>query len=328
MSDSGTSRQLELTPWRIRLAAVVLAGAVCASVALVVAASGNLSGRGRSAQDNSDLESLKSLQEEMKKKDLALAVLEKRLKETQEAPNLPAIGPKMAGGPTSKSAVPEAGSELQEDGPLTSLQDSLKSKKTVKSRTVSREDGDATTAELNADPTPPGPAIAAGADTSLQSELSDSIAKMPVINFNAQEVTAASEGPNSGTLSFRLIKDQPDVRFSGYLFVVVEMADQRGENKTYVYPKDTRLGEEDLPTDYKEGEGLSFKENARVELPYGDIRNSAALSRVSIVLYAENGRIVFQRSFEKKEVKLMGARNTHAEGVGGRQKSGEKRRAL
>jgi hypothetical protein len=328
MSDSGTSRQLELTPWRIRVAALALAGVVCTSVALVVAASGSLSGRGRSAQDTPDLESLKSLQEEMKKKDLALAVLEKRLKETQEASNSLAISPKMSAGPTSKSTLQAAESELKDDGPLTSLQDSLKSKKPAPTRTASREDGDATAPESNADPAPPGSSAATGSEASLQSELSDSVSRTPLINFNAQEVTAASEGPNSGTLSFRLIKDQPDVRFSGYLFVVVEMADQRGENKTYVYPKDTRLGEEDLPTDYKEGEGLSFKENARVELPYGDIRTSAALSRVSIVLYAESGRIVFQRSFDKKEVKLMGARNTHAEGVGARQKSGEKRRAL
>ncbi len=106
------------------------------------------------------------------------------------------------------------------------------------------------------------------------------------------------------------------------------MSDERGETKTYVYPKGTRLGEEDLPQDYKEGEGLSFKKNQGVELPYGDIRSGAALSRVSIVLYAENGRIVFQRSFEKAEVKITEAKNAHAESGAVRHKPGERRRAL
>ncbi len=107
--------------------------------------------------------------------------------------------------------------------------------------------------------------------------------KGPIINFNAQRVTAIADHANSGTLSFQLVKDQPDIRFSGYLFVFVEMGDGQ-ETKIYAYPKRARLGDEDLPSDFREGESVSFKYNSRVELPYGDIRSSATLSRVSILL--------------------------------------------
>jgi hypothetical protein len=312
----------------MRAVAALLAGSVCVLVALAVIASGSFFGRGSRTQDDSNLETLKSLQDEMNKKDVALAFLEKRLKETQEgASSSAAIHPKNPTGPTAKAVVQETESDAQDSGPLTALEDSLKPRKPTPSRTLSRDSGGTTTSGLSTDSSSPD-AVTSEAEASFQTELNENAGKTPILNFDAKEVTAASEGPNSGTLNFRLIKDQPDIRFSGYLFVVVEMADQRGENKTYVYPKDTLLGEEDLPSDYKKGEGISFKENARVELPYEDLRVGVGLSRVSIVLYAENGRIVFQRSFEKKEVKLTTARNAHAESTGGRHKAGEKRRAL
>jgi hypothetical protein len=122
------------------------------------------------------------------------------------------------------------------------------------------------------------------------------------------------------------VKDQPNVRFSGYLFVFVEMADKRGEHKIYAYPKRTRLGEEDLPTDYRSGESITFKYNSRVELPYRDIRPGAALAKVSILLYGEDGNIVFQRGFDQKELKMVGAGATKVDGV--RPKPEKKRQAL
>ncbi len=149
----------------------------------------------------------------------------------------------------------------------------------------------------------------------------------PIINFNAQDVTVKPTGANAGTLSFRLIKDHSDLLFSGYLFVFVEMKDKRGETKIYVYPDKTRLGEEDLPSDFKQGENISFKYNSRVELPYEDIRSGAGLARVSILLYGDDGKIVFQRGFEKKELLVSGASGPQRM-EGAKSKPTEKRRAL
>ncbi len=147
-----------------------------------------------------------------------------------------------------------------------------------------------------------------------------------LINFDAQQVTATLETPNSGTLSFRLVKDQPDIKFAGYLFVYVEMEDKRGENRIYVYPKQTRLGEGDLPYDFRDGEMIAFKFNSRVELPYGDPRTSASLSAVSILLYGENGKIVFQRTFGRQEVAMVSSKATKAEQP--KPRPSEKRQAL
>ncbi len=149
----------------------------------------------------------------------------------------------------------------------------------------------------------------------------------PIVNFNAQDVTVKPTGANSGTLSFRLIKDHSDVLFSGYLFVFVEMKDKRGETKIYVYPDKTRLGEGDLPSNFKQGENISFKYNSRVELPYGDIRSGAGLARVSILLYGDDGKIVFQRGFEKKELLVSGPSGPQRM-EGAKSKPTEKRRAL
>jgi hypothetical protein len=151
---------------------------------------------------------------------------------------------------------------------------------------------------------------------------------IPSINFNAQEVTATTDGSNNGgNLSFRLSKDKPDLRFAGYLFVFVEMEDSRGENKIYVYPRDARLGEGDLPSDYKEGEGIAFKFNSRVELPYGDMRSGSHLARVSILLYNETGKIVFQRGFDRAEMKIAGGSKTEKTD-GSKPKTEKKRQAL
>jgi len=82
------------------------------------------------------------------------------------------------------------------------------------------------------------------------------------------------------------------------------MTDQRGENSIWAYPKQTRLGDGDLPADYRDGETLSFKYNQRVELPYADPRTGSSLARVSIILYSENGKIVFQRGLIGGKLKL------------------------
>jgi hypothetical protein len=148
-----------------------------------------------------------------------------------------------------------------------------------------------------------------------------------MLNFDAEDVTVVAEAGNRGTISFRLVKDQHDSRFSGYLFVFVEMVDKRGEHKVYAYPNRTRVGEgDDLPQDYRAGESLSFKYKSKVELPYSDIRPGANLARVSILLYGEDGSIVFQRGFSRGELKMVSAKATNV--TDERPKPAKKRQAL
>ncbi|HMK36875.1 MAG TPA: hypothetical protein VK463_17510 [Desulfomonilaceae bacterium] len=295
---------------------------LCACAVLVVT-SGNSSSRGKSVQDGSLSDRVQTLQEELKKKDVALAVLEKRLREAQDLPSPAAFPGK--GEPSAKSGIREGESASQDESPLTALEESLKPRSPGQRQSTPQEESESSQGPLTGESRLTE--SVGSAAPSPETEVKEQPTKKP-INFNAEAVTASTQGPNGGTLSFRLVKDQPDIRFSGYLFVFVEIGDPRGENKIYVYPNTAPLGEEDLPTDYKKGESLSFKFNSRVELPYEDIRSGAAISRVSILLYGESGRIVFQRSFERKEVKIQGAKSTHADGSGPRQKAGEKRRAL
>jgi len=56
-----------------------------------------------------------------------------------------------------------------------------------------------------------------------------------------------------------------------------------------------------------------------VELPFRDVRPGASLARVSILLYDVDGSIVFQRGFERKELKVLSAAD---------RKGGTKRRPL
>jgi hypothetical protein len=307
---------MELTPWRIRMGIGILAGVVGV---LVVTLIGGVAFRGETAKfthgDENLVEKINALQEEMRQKDLALSVQEKRIKEMQELPTLAAAQPR----PSRDVQEPPEKSEplTEEGGPLLSMPEPGTAESSPAGPSRKPADG-----ELAED----GSRTKKGneAESLDTPETRGSSAKLPVIAFNAQRVTAVAETPNTGTLSFQLVKDNPDIRFSGYLFVFVEMVDGQ-ENKIYAYPKRARLGEEDLPTDFREGESVSFKYNSRVELPYGDVRSGAALSRVSILLYGQNGKIVFQRGFDRREVKLMHTKTGTAEG---RPAQGEKRRAL
>jgi hypothetical protein len=125
-----------------------------------------------------------------------------------------------------------------------------------------------------------------------------------------------------------LVKDQPTVRFTGYLFIFVEMLDKKGETKLLAYPEGVKIGEEELPADFRSGESVTFKYNTRVELPYGDQRPGSALGRVSILLYGEDGAIVFQRSFDRTELKVVGAKPVPAKAEGTGKKPAKRRQAL
>lgn len=327
IGESGSSRQIDLTTFRIRAAV----GGVLAFLAVVVIVSMSLGssmfGKASSAADTSAVtEKVKSLEDELQKKELALAVQKKRLDEMEQSTlsgrDQPQRGRRLV---PSEERAP-IGPLSQEDGPLTSIPES--SPRTGSIATVAEpKAGESGTPSRPAAPgrraAEPGPSQSP-AETRSAEEKPD--AGHAVINFNAQEVTAVAETANSGTLSFRLIKDSPNLRFSGYLFVFVEMADKKGENKIYAYPKRTRLGEGDLPQDYRSGESLSFKYNSRVELPFRDLRTGASLTRVSILLYGEDGSIVFQRGFNRSELKLVGAKPTNV--TGERPKAGKTRQAL
>jgi hypothetical protein len=269
---------------------------------------------------------IEKLQEQLRQKDLALSVYEKRLKEIQETPTLAAIGP--------RSPVDPSGSRIEtsaeNDGPLMAIQDSTKSETTAgvvagvapdepakKPVDVQRKTSSRKEAAVQRDDS-------SGRTPGRQSRGTQ---RSPAVSFDAQSVVAVAKSPNSGVLKFQLVKDEHEIPFSGYLFVFVEMADPKGENAIYAYPKKTRLGEEDLPANFRDGEPLSFKINQRVELPYADSRSGVSLDRVSILLYSDEGKIVFQRGFDRKEVKVLDAKEADHENA--RPRAGvEKRRAL
>jgi len=275
---------------------------------------GSLSGKSEVVKrDDGSAGKLKALQEELGKKELALTVLEKRLRETQEAPSPASVVPKASAesaGPPPLSALQES-SEL--DGRTATSSAGIEEEFDISQRAASTEAEPKRTAK--SEPVERGP-----------SGKTDAQSRVTPINFNAEAVTASSEGSSTGTLSFRLIKDQPAVQFAGFLFVFLEMVDHRGETKIYVYPERARLGDGDLPWNYKEGKDLTFKYNCRIELPFHDIRQGARLDRVSILLYGENGKIVFQRGFDRNEVKVVTAKSGSPEGA--RTRAAEKRRPL
>ncbi len=316
----------------MRVGFAVVAAVIGLVVFAIIGMGGYLSGKGGSTSQNDTVtQKVQSLQEELRKRELEIAIQEKRLKELQESPTLAAVPPL----PTREAAPVEEEahdrkSPVEDEGPLTALQDAVKAPANPPGRSKAVEE------EIEESPstfssTESGTGKFAGRGSTEPplmgtGESGLGSVQTPIINFNAQEVTATVESPNSGKLSFRLIKDHPDTLFSGYLFVFVETVDQRGENRIVVYPSKTRLAEEDLPADYRDGQSIPFKVNSRVELAYGDSRSGTSLSRVSILLYDENGKIVFQRGFDRKELRLVGKKGGALEGV--RSTAGQKRRAL
>lgn len=315
--ETGTSREFELTPLRFGLCADLLAGVIIVSAGALSWGTGISKNPGDAQVEALSLK-VKSLEEELQKKELALAIQEKKLKESQEAPTLAAASKLETDTAPVKTPKTE---DSRDSNPLTTFSAALK----TPSGNAGEEEQDEVDTAIQARP---GPARVA---ESMKSEPKSSFEKGPtgpmIMNFDAQNVTALSQTAQSGTLSFRLIKDQPDIMFSGYLFVFVEMTDRRGENKIYAYPKKARLGEEDLPVDFRDGESIAFKRNSKVELPYEDIRAGANLSRVSILLYGENGRILFQRGFDRKELKSASHRGTVSSHES-RPRTAERRRAL
>lgn len=300
----------------------------------VIGTGGYLSSKGgTSSQQDTLAQKVQSLQEELRSKELEIAIQEKRLKELQESPTLAAVPPR----PTKEVApVGEESHDqdlpVENEGPLTALQDAVKSPTSPPGRSKAGDEeiedspstfsaGESTTRKFASRGSAEAPLVGSGISEGSSSE-------GPIINFNAQDVTAVVESPSRWKLSFRLVKDHPDTLFSGYVFVFVETVDQKGKSRIVVYPSNTRLAEEDLPADYREGKSITppFRVNARVALDYGDDRPGTSLSRVSILLYDENGKIVFQRGFARNELKMVGKKGEGLEGA--RSRAAQKRRAL
>jgi hypothetical protein len=135
----------------------------------------------------------------------------------------------------------------------------------------------------------------------------------PRLSFNAQDLTAVRDTKNEGKLSFRLVKDRPDVFFEGYLFVYVETRDMRGSSRLKVYPQNAKLGEGDFPVNYKAGQFVGFKANSKVRLddvPLDGRGADSRLKRVVVLLYSKNGGIVFQREFDGREINRISRTST------------------
>jgi hypothetical protein len=330
INEAGRSRQIEISPLGLRVGSA----AVCAVVVLVIVAAVAAGGyRMGGSVVSSDQEALTgkvaSLEEELRKKELALTVQEKRLKEMQELPTMVA-GPSQ-GAESERSG--ETGSDdstlpASDHGPLTAMRPAESGSGTGQDTSETLPIGSET-----ADTPPAGDSqYPRYAEREASKSAGDStpragrsIQSPDLIEFNAEDVTAAANAPNNGTLRFKLVKNRPDLRFSGYLFVYVEMEDSRGESRLYAYPKDARRGEEDLPTDFRQGESVAFKKNSLVELPYKDTRAGASLSGVSILIYDADGKIVFQRRFDRKDLQVVESRKGDSKGAGPR---GTRRQAL
>ncbi len=330
INEAGKPRQVELTPFGLRLGVASSVGLIVLFASIFIWLGGTISGGRGNSQEEVLVEKIRSLQEELQKKELALALQEKKFKELQESPALAAAvpGSRADVGP-GRTAMPRS-DESRESNPLTTFQEALQTPTGPATKNMGRAD-DQEESERALEPrTAMERSVSSPSSQPLRPSLGE-IGATPqsIINFNAQEVAADPKGPNSGALSFKLIKDQPEVMFSGYLFVFVEMSDQRGESKIYAYPDEARLGEEDLPADYREGKSISFKRNSKVKLPYEDIRPGVSLSRVTILLYGDNGRVVFQRSFDRGELKSVAQKSSApAAADASRHRTVEKRRSL
>ncbi len=120
---------MELTPFRMRVGLAVAAVVIGLVVFAIIGAGGYLSSKGGTTSQHDTLgQKVQSLQEELRSKELEIAIQEKRLKELQESPTLAAVPPR----PTREGAPAGEGTQDQElsvenEGPLTALQDAVKS---------------------------------------------------------------------------------------------------------------------------------------------------------------------------------------------------------
>ncbi len=223
INEAGKSHQIELSPFGLRLGVTVSLGMVILLAAGFIWVGGVVSPNRSSSHDEALAEKVRSLQAELQKKELAFTLQEKHLKEMQETPTLAAAPPGGSSGVGSgKAPASPVKEDLRENSPLTGVQESFRPQSPLKSLEDDVEES-VTRPEFG-----PKPGMgAAGPKAELQIPFPGEAATgaKNVMNFDAQEAAATVDTPNNGVLSFRLIKDQRETMFSGYLFVIVEMTD-------------------------------------------------------------------------------------------------------
>ncbi len=325
INEAGRSRQIEISPAGLSVGLAAVCGALVVVIVAAGAIGGLLTGGTEVTGDREALtQKVALLEEELRKKELALTVQEKRLKESRELPKMvagPLQGSESEGSGETPGPV-ENGSRGSDLGPLTAM---------VPAESGSRTDGD--TSETAETPIAGDSRVPAHSESETTAPAGDSSGQTTrssgprnLFDFNAEDVRAEAKSPKKGTLRFRLVKDRHGIRFAGYLFVYVEMKDKRGASRLYAYPKEARRGEGDLPTNFREGESVAFNKYTLVELPYEDKRSGASLSGVSVLIYDPDGDIVFQRHFDYKDLKVVQSRESVTNGT--RSSRSDRRRPL
>ncbi len=304
IGESGSSRQLDLTPLRVR----VLVGAIVAVIAVTVV-SAAISVRYISQEVSGDVTSpasakrVNSLEEELAQKEVEISVYKDQLAAAKAASSSATSASNQEFSLPAGSAARGPKVEHRDSGPAAETDPS--SDPLIPPALHAGKSGPGT----NTIGRDPGRKTAESAGSSVPVSLHPPPLTRPAparspISFNARQMTADSEPNGNGQLRFRLTKDRPGVKFKGYLFVYMHLVGRNGQNKLYVYPGSTRLGEGDLPSDYRDGRKVSFKNyrNVKVNLPRRDSRRGPSLSRISILLYGRDGNIVFQRGFEGRKL--------------------------
>ena len=309
MTESGAARQIKLTPNRIRLAI----GAAIAAVVIVVVGFVGLFSSGpsdeRLLKERDKLaKRIQTLEEENRKLELARSV---------EAHQIPQTASTAVAGlhrSSTSSTAPDSSESVSPGVPSGEPEESKLSPNKLESEASSRpthevpenptEESEVTQSASSPAEVPPSRTASLQERSRVPSDSPSASVQRQIINFNARNVTALRDNEKKGMITFKLIKDQTDVQFSGYLFVIVETVNSRGEYKTLCYPKRAQLGPEDMPENFQDGAQLKFDSDKRVEVPYQGMQLARSLSRLSILIYGVDGNVVFQRGFERDEIKF------------------------
>lgn len=299
ISESGDSRQIDLTPMRIRAAIAGIVGVVVLAVALGVGLGFFLDTGKQGLAGVPDLElraKVESLQEALKSRELEISAKDQQLAELadslESAKAMASRGPAEFTGPAESPGADQGG-----DNDLSGPNYAGEPGPTVEPEPPSNHAQPSESVENNKEKD--------HRVASSQNASTSAAPSKPLLNFKARDLTAIRESANEAKLSFRLEKDRPDVFFEGYLFVYVETPDPKGGYKWKVYPQKAKLGDGDFPLDYKAGHFVEFKKNSEVHLddvPLNKHKRDASLRRVVVLLYSVDGGIVFQREFNRREI--------------------------
>lgn len=310
MSESGAARQIKLTKNRIRLAiGAALAAVVIILLGFVGLFSSGSSDEGLRRERDQLANRVETLEEENHKLQMEQSVKSQQASRVSGSelaslpkPNAPSNTPE----PTEPVSATSPSDPVEESNQATSASEN--SSDTGQTE-VAPENPSGESEVSQPSPPPaeaPQPRTASPVNTAgISPDTASTAARQPIINFDARNVIALRDGnkKEKGKISFRLIKDQTDVPFSGYLFIILELVNRQGNYKILCYPK-ARLGPEDMPEDFRDGKELEFKSNKKFEIPYRGTRLVSSLSRLSVLVYGEDGNVVYQRGFERDEVKF------------------------